>query len=95
MNKVEALFKDKAVVRGGIYLFTKEYAKQFVLECKKQGIIVLGIDGFFIDEKTTQPSQDNSIDFSTDPFNEGIYEKTINFLEARDENLYFEIVCSE
>ena len=50
--------------------------------------------GFIIDEKTTQPSQDNSIDFSKCAFNESIYEKAINFLEGRDKSLYFEIVCS-
>lgn len=85
---------DRALKRGGIYLHPKNDALQFILKCKKQGIAILGIDGFFISEDTTQPSLDNSIDFSTHPFAENVYAEAIRFLEIRDNNLYFEIVCS-
>jgi hypothetical protein len=95
MNKAALLFKDKALIRSGIYLFPKNYALQFVLECKKQHIVILGIDGFFIDARTTQPSLDHSIDFSITPFNETVYDEAIKFLEAREEDLFFEIVCSD
>lgn len=95
MNKAEILFMDKASMRGGIYLYPKTVAIQFILECKKQGITILGIDGFFITENTTQPSIEHSIDYSRHPFTEGIYDEAIQFLEIKDDKMYFEIVCPE
>jgi hypothetical protein len=86
---------SKAINRSGIYLYSKDNALQFINECKKQKVAILGIDGFYLDGNTTQPSMENSIDFSTKPFIESIYDEAINFLEFRDDKMYFEIVCSE
>lgn len=52
---------------------------------------MLSIDAFFLTTTTTQPSMDNSVDYSMRPFNKEIYDIAINFLEKRDDQLYFEI----
>ena len=93
MNKIEQLFMVKALERGGLFLYSKENALEFVKECEKEKIQLLGIDGFFITDKSTQPSMDYSIDFSSSLFEGTVYNKAIDFLEASPNNLFFEIVC--
>jgi hypothetical protein len=93
MNKVELQFAYKAFKRGGIRMYSKQDAIQFVEECRQHGIPILGIDGFYIDQKTTQPSMDNSIDLSIRIPTGDIYDISIEFLKLRDDDLWFEIVC--
>lgn len=95
MNKVEKMFLSKAINRGGIYLYSKGNALQFVEECKRQDMAVLGIDSFYLTDSTIQPSLDNSIDFSTRSFEKRIFDEAIQFLKQRGDDLYFEIVCAE
>lgn len=93
MNKVEVLFSDKALNRGGILLFSKKDALDFIEQCKYLEIVILGIDGFFISESFTQPSLEDSIDYSGTLSNSDIYEKALEFVNNRNANLYFEIIC--
>jgi hypothetical protein len=95
MNKVEQRFLIRAIKRGGIYMFSKSDAIEFVNECKKENIAILGIDAFLLRVNSTQPSMNNSIDYSMQPYNEDIYRIAIDFLAARDEQFYFDIVCRE
>jgi hypothetical protein len=94
MNKVEKAFLGKAINRAGIYLYSKRNALDFLEECKKQDVPVLGIDSFYLTESTIQPSMDNSIDFSTRSFEKEILDEAIRFLKQRGDDLYFEIVCT-
>jgi hypothetical protein len=93
MNKVEVLFSGRALNRGGVLLFSKKDTLDFIKQCKNCEINILGIDGFFISEVATQPSLEDSIDYSTTFSNACIYENALKFVEERDDNLYFEIVC--
>jgi hypothetical protein len=100
MNKVEQKFKDRAAInRKSYFLFAKNDAIDFVNECRKEKIYILGIDGFYrIDDTTIQPSLDNSIDFSSLLQSAkviDIYSIAIDFLRNRNGELFFEIVCSE
>jgi hypothetical protein len=95
MNKIENKFLKKAVERGGIYFYSKSDAIQFINECRGEGIVILGIDAFVLTSTTTQPSMNNSVDYSMQPFEKEIYNRAIKFLEERDDQLYFEIVCAE
>lgn len=95
MNKVEEEFQHKAIRVSTLLLYSKLDALCFVERCKIHKIIILGIDGFFINEQLTQPSLDDSIDYSSIPFSKSVYENAIKFLEERNDNLYFEIVTSE
>lgn len=93
MNKVENIFKEKAITRYGITLYSKEDTLDYILKCKDFGIIILGIDAFIISDIATEPSLENSIDYSTTIISGNIYEKAIEFVSKRNEDLYFEIVC--
>ena len=96
LNKIEYLFKDTVIRRGGIDFYNKDDALRFVEECKNREVDILGIDGFFLTEKTTQPSSENSIDYTSKSTQvDNIYASAKEFLESRDENLYFEIVYDE
>lgn len=55
MNKVEQIFIEIAVEREGLFLYSKENALEFVKECGKGKINLLGIDGFLITDESTQP----------------------------------------
>lgn len=90
MNDVELLFKDRALIKGGLMLFSKNDAVQFIRECHKQKIKILGIDSFRLIGDKIQPSLENSIDFSVT--NETTnYEKAENFIDATSDEFYFEI----
>ena len=98
MNKVEKLFEDKAIIRGGIMFFSKNNALLFIKACKNSNIQILGIDAFYLSENNTQPSLENSVDFSSSEYiikAGNIYSMAINFLKGKDEKLFFEIVCIE
>jgi hypothetical protein len=98
MNEVEKYFKNKAIIRGEILLFSKENAMSFVAACQKNNIEILGIDGFFLIEDKIQPCMENSIDFSSSEYKKesgSIYSESVRFLNEKGENLFFEIVCSD
>lgn len=96
LNKIEHLFKDTAIRRGYTNYSNKDDALRFIDECRKLGVAILGIDGFYLKEKTTQPSSENSIDYTSQSTKvDNIYVSAKEFLESRDENLYFEIVYDE
>jgi hypothetical protein len=95
MNKVEKLFLNKAIQRGGVLLFSKKDALEFVAECRRQNVQVLGIDGFYLTEKSTQPSMDNSIDYSSNFLSKEWNVDPIQFLIQLGDDMYFEIVCAD
>jgi hypothetical protein len=92
MNKVETAFSDKAIHRGGLLLFKKKDALAFISACQSEHIHVIGVDGFYIGENTTQPSMENSIDLSHNTAGDN-FRTASDFIMGCDENLYFEIVC--
>ncbi|TWF39066.1 hypothetical protein FHW36_106290 [Chitinophaga polysaccharea] len=93
MNKVEQIFVEEALERGGLLLYTREIALKFVKECRNENIHLLGIDGFFLIDNSTQPSMADSIDFSSLFFEGDVYKKAIDFLEKRPIGMFFEIIC--
>lgn len=95
MNIVEKKFESKATKRGGLLLFQKSIAIEFIEECKKSNIGVLGVDAFILSENSTQPSLDNSIDYSHLQDKIDIYQKVFDFLMSQSDSLYFEIVCND
>ncbi|MBS1611817.1 MAG: hypothetical protein JST49_03285 [Bacteroidetes bacterium] len=97
MNEVELMFEDKAIKRGLMAIYTKQDALQFVLECQKQSVGILGIDAFrlFPDKNAIQPSMEDSIDFSGSSFKgNDIYSDALALISTRKPDMYFEIVCA-
>lgn len=83
MNKIELLFKNRGIPQpGGWFIYTKQDAIEFIEECKKQAVLVLGIDGFFrgkdishqsipnlsVTPDSIQPSMEHSVDFSSSDY---------------------------
>ena len=89
-NNIEKKFKSKGIVRGGILLVPINHALEMILEAEKEGVNILGIDGFFIKDDVTEPSMDNSVQFDEESSNHADAKK---FLEnKRSKGLLFEIV---
>ncbi len=97
MEKLEDIFSDVVILRGAAtFMYSKKNVIQVLNYCQEKGIKILGIDAFYLTEHTTQPSLDNSIDYSVmtllkvqnvpDP---------IQFILDKDEKLFFEIVYEE
>ena len=80
MNRVEEIFEEKAVNRGGILMFKKYTAIEFIRKCQEFNIMVLGIDGFRLLGEKTQPCQDNSVDYSNIKEFKAVYQKAMDFL---------------
>nr|WP_295876244.1 hypothetical protein [uncultured Chitinophaga sp.] len=94
MNIAEEIFIEKAVERGGIFLYSRGIALEFVKTCRSENIQLLGIDGFLLDGNRIQPSMADSIDFSSLFFEGDIYQKAISFLVVRPDSMFFEITCA-
>ncbi|WP_129716183.1 hypothetical protein [Pedobacter sp. SYP-B3415] len=94
LNKIEKLFEKKALNRYGLLLLKDNQAAEFIDECEKQGVNILGIDVFQIIGDNIQPLMDLGIDFTnceheysrSDRYNMGR-----NKINNRD-NIYYEIV---
>ncbi|NLR82479.1 hypothetical protein [Chitinophaga eiseniae] len=92
MNKVAKIFAERALERGGLYLYSRNDAMECILACQAEKIHLLGIDGFRLTADTIQPSMNDSVDFSSSFFEGDIYEYALASLEKRPEELFFEIV---
>lgn len=93
MNQVELSFKDKALVKGGVMLFSKENAIQFIRACEKENLKILGVDSFLMFGEKIQPSLENSIDFSTEGIGATVFDQAAAFVKSKDDKFLFEIVC--
>ncbi len=99
MNIVEKEFiaKGAAIMQpsGKWFVMSKKNSIEFIEACKKESIIILGIDGFYLREDGIEPSMANSIDFSSSDYkgSKDFYTASINFLQEKGEDLHFEIVC--
>jgi hypothetical protein len=95
LNQVEILFSERAIIRGGILIFTKQDTLEFIEQCRKSGIGILGIDAFFITETSTQPSMEHSVDYSSDRADQDCYnyDRALKFVAEKDDHIFFEIVC--
>ena len=97
MNEVELLFQDKVVWMHTIPVFPKHTAIEFIDECRKHAIDILGMDAFILEGDFHSPSMENSIDFTALPHSKNkpsnIWDAAIAFLKEREDIYYFEIVC--
>jgi hypothetical protein len=98
MNEIERDFLEsgKAKERNGIILFSKTDALDFVKRCKQQLMGIFGIDGFYLNGDSIRPSLENSIDFSSRSkvIGADVYGLSLDFFGQRDNDLFYEIICS-
>ncbi len=94
MNPIIEKFRDKAIERSGLFLFSGTDALRVIEEARLRHLAILGIDGIFIIGNKTQPSLEDSVDFTLGSDRDvDIHDAAIDFVK-RHENLglYFEIV---
>jgi hypothetical protein len=97
MNIIEEFFKEKAIVRNDMMLFSKVNALAFIQACESHNITILGIDGFYLYDDKIQPSMENSVDFTSahyKPKEKDIFTDAKEFLVSKENNLLFEIICN-
>jgi hypothetical protein len=94
LNKIEELFAERAIIKNNIFLLASSDAIDFIIECQRQNIKILGVDAFYLVQENIRPIMEKSIDFTSGSY----IEKNIsNYDVARTiiENTrgsYFEIV---
>lgn len=94
LNKIEKLFEKKALNRYGLFLLKANEAIEFIDECEKQGVSILGIDVFQIIGDNIQPLMDLGIDFTNCEYEysrSDRYKVGLNKIKTGD-NIYYEIV---
>ncbi|MEF2964205.1 colicin E5-related ribonuclease [Paenibacillus sp. M1] len=89
----ENLLEDKAIIRGGISLFSTNDALELVQLCEDKNYNILGIDAFIITDTTTQPVMEHSVDFTYNSSSSGNWSEAKEFIQQKaDYNFVFEIV---
>lgn len=90
-------FKNKAIVRGGMFMFSFADALELVRACHNFRLRILGIDGFFLRGLVVQPTMEFSVDYTLsgiDDPSSGNWEKAEEFLlKHADKGLFFEVVA--
>jgi hypothetical protein len=87
-------FRAKAFLRGGLLMFAPDDAVELIKAAERTGRKVLGIDGFLLTEHVTQPSLENSVDFSAEAGRRAnVNQRALRFIRERaHQGLHFEIV---
>ena len=65
-REIQTQFAARGENRGGIVMFTPAIALEMIEASRNSGVAVLGLDGFWLTGKTTQPSMEHSVDYSRD-----------------------------
>lgn len=90
MDLLEKEFGNKAIIRGGIYLYNTSDALEVIARCKELGLRILGIDSFKITSTTTQPILEHSVEFME---KEGSWADATDFVTKRiDKGFVYEVV---
>lgn len=92
---------SRSLQRGGVVLLQPDDAILLIGVARADGIRVLGVDGFFIGDKWTEPSMENSLDLSCLPSEADPCDIAISFIkehaaaykpDAENRRIYFEVV---
>jgi len=88
-------YKRYGIKPHGILFFTPDIAIEIIEEAEIEKVVVLGIDGFTVRLKSTQPSMEHSIDLSkVDVSNK--WNVAREFLkEKRTLGMLFEIILDD
>ncbi len=97
MKKAKEFLQNRADPRYNIDILSREDALLFIDICEKEGLYILGIDSFLIqDDGKIQPFSADSIDYSFEKRDRKIYEKSKEFILSRENKEYcYEIVYDE
>ena len=97
MNIIDQEFRERKEIHiqpnGLWFVMPLDSAIEYVNECKKQEIEILGIDGFYMHNPGIQPSMENSVDFTSYKykFKSDMYTDDIEFLNARPNSCFLRL----
>lgn len=90
MNHVIKKYIDKATIPACTPFFDADTAIEIIRECKKERIMIYGIDAVKISEYGTQPYMEHSVDYSSVS---NVWDEALTFINSkRNLGLHFEIV---
>ncbi len=94
VTTTELKFAGKGARIGSVFVMEPATAIEFVKECAKLDINILGVEGFMRFERGIQPQQEHSCDYGSELADS--HHRAIEFLSARrDSGLWFEVVTDE
>jgi hypothetical protein len=87
-------FSHRGLLRGGVLFLSAREALAMVKRAREKRVPVLGVDGFWITENTTEPDMEHMLDVSGDPHHG--WDEARKFIEDRAATgLMFEVVEDE
>jgi hypothetical protein len=97
LSKTVDRFRDRAIEWAGLLFFRSEDALEILEQARKEGEVILGIDGFFVEGPYTRPSLDDTIDFTISHYTgTDRYADAVEFIKRRDNlDIYYEFVFAE
>lgn len=81
----------------GVIVLPAGKAIEMINEARENGVLILGIDGFFLKGNTIRPSLEHSIDYSTRGyFSQGDWAAAVDFVRLKSPlGLDFEVVLGD
>ena len=94
LTKMQEQFAPVALRRGSVFLLSPSDALRFVDECERNGVVILGVEGFKVFGEKIQPFQEHSFDlYGEKAKNHAI---TRDFIQQRlKTDIWFEVGTSE
>ena len=92
-NNIEQQFISRGIVKSNMLFLDRATAIEFAKMVRLQNGKLLGFDGFFLTENSTQPSMEHSRDYSSSS-TDGV-DEAIDFLSNPElDDMFFEMVTS-
>ena len=99
---VESMFLEQGNIRGGLLLFSAEASLDVILTYRDSGYEILGLDAFTLfEDGSVQPSQEHSIDFTSedrDWMSDEVgdnYDHAIALISRNPPHYCYEVVMNE
>ena len=94
LTRTQEIFAKGALQRGSVFLLSPPDAMRFVDECEREGVDILGIEGFKVFGEKIQPFQEHSCDLYGQNANSHAIAKV--FIQERcGSDIWFEVGTSE
>jgi hypothetical protein len=94
LTKTQKRFVSVALQRGSVFLLSPSDALRFVDECERNGVDILGAEGFKVFGEKIQPCQEHSFDLYGNKVNNHAVAR--DFIQQRlESDIWFEIGTSE
>jgi hypothetical protein len=95
-NHIEDEFSARGLIRGGTLFLDRDVAIAMIERARIARVPVLGIDGFRLTHDATEPSMDNSLDFTIgDTPVADTWTVAATFVRERPDGLIFEVVLDK